>query len=101
MQSYDKEHSRQVRVAIRHVLLDVWDPIGVREEPFAQDEYDGYLGDLYALLLRKANEVEVEEYLNWVQFERMGRNKSIAVSNRTRRAVSALRAISLIKPSQE
>jgi hypothetical protein len=35
-----KENSRRIRVAIRHVFLDVWDAIGIADEPMAQDEYD-------------------------------------------------------------
>ena len=31
--------------------MDVWDPIGVKDEPNAQDEYDGYLGGVYELLV--------------------------------------------------
>lgn len=29
---------------LRRVLLNVWDPIGVRDAPQAQDEYDDYAG---------------------------------------------------------
>jgi len=47
----EKYESRRIRVAIRHVLMDVWDPIGVKDEPNAQDEYDGYLGGVYELLV--------------------------------------------------
>lgn len=31
--------------------MDVWDPIGVKDEPNAQDEYDSYLGGVYELLV--------------------------------------------------
>jgi hypothetical protein len=34
----DKATSRRVRAQIRHALLNVWDPIGIKEEPNAQDE---------------------------------------------------------------
>jgi hypothetical protein len=45
-----KSTSRRIRVQIRHVLLEVWNPIGIRDEPNAQDEYDGYVGlILYSL----------------------------------------------------
>jgi hypothetical protein len=46
----DKVQSRRIRVEIRHVLMDVWDPIGVKDEPNAQDECDGYIGKLFELL---------------------------------------------------
>ncbi len=39
----EKYESRRIRVAIRHALMDVWDPIGIKDEPNARDEYDGSL----------------------------------------------------------
>jgi hypothetical protein len=50
----EKYESRRIRVAIRHVLMDVWDPIGGKGEPNAQDEYDDYLGGVYELLVSGA-----------------------------------------------
>ena len=41
----EKYESRRIRVEIRRVLLMVWDPIGIRDESNAQDEYDGYWGE--------------------------------------------------------
>ena len=35
----DKYESRRIRAEVRRVLSDVWDPIGVKDEPNAQDEY--------------------------------------------------------------
>jgi hypothetical protein len=49
--------------AIRRVLLDEWDPIGVRDEPAAQCEYDGYALALYGLLARGATDDDLAEYL--------------------------------------
>jgi hypothetical protein len=43
----EKYESRRIRVEIRRVLLTVWDPIGIRDESNAQDEYDGYLGGVF------------------------------------------------------
>ena len=68
----DKYDSRKIRVQIRHVLLEVWDPIGVKDEPNAQDEYDGYLGDVYELLVNGAPDAKIAKYLHWVVFDRMG-----------------------------
>ncbi len=34
--------------------MSEWDPIGVKDLPEAADEYDGYLGDVYALIVRDA-----------------------------------------------
>lgn len=49
----DKYESRRIRTEIRRVLMTVWDPIGVRDEPNAQDEYDSYLGGVFGLLTRR------------------------------------------------
>jgi len=68
----DKYESRRIRSAIRAVLLAVWDPIGVQDEPNAQDEYDVYLGDVYELLISTATDAEIKKYLDWVATERMG-----------------------------
>jgi hypothetical protein len=68
----DKEESRRIRVQIRHVLLGVWDPIGIRDEPNAQDEYDGYIGELYELITANAPESELIEYLYLAVHDHMG-----------------------------
>lgn len=57
---------------IRHVLMDVWDPIGVKDEPNAQDEYDGYIGRLYELLVGHADDVQLIDYLHWAVHDHMG-----------------------------
>ena len=49
--------------AIRRVLLEEWDPIGVRDEPAAQREYDGYALALYGLLARGATDDDLAQYL--------------------------------------
>jgi hypothetical protein len=49
--------------AIRRVLLDEWDPAGVREQPEAQHEYDDYALALYGLLARGATDDDLAEYL--------------------------------------
>ena len=89
----DKQDSRRIRSAIRGVLLEVWDPIGVRDAPYAQDEYDGYLGQIYDLLVSNAPDSKIAEYLYWVAHERMGFEPEHA--NRTEPTVRALRQIPL------
>lgn len=48
-----------------------WDPIGVKDEPNAQDEYDGYLGDVFVLLTSGAGDDRLLEYLWHVVTDRM------------------------------
>lgn len=67
----EKNVSRQVRVQIRNVLLDVWDPIGIANEPNARDEYDGYIGDVFELLANGGTDSEIASHLLRIVHERM------------------------------
>lgn len=91
---FDKYESRRIRVDIRRVLMQVWDPIGVKGEPNAQDEYDGYLGNVYELLVSGASDGRIAEYLCWVVNERMGLTAKIGDMAET---VTALRQIQIPK----
>ncbi len=88
----DKYESRRIRVEIRHVLMRVWDPIGVRDEPNAQDEYDGYLGNVYELLVGGASDERIAQYLCSVITERMALRATVDGMVDT---VAALRRIQL------
>ncbi|MGA9585968.1 MAG: hypothetical protein WBQ95_11615 [Terracidiphilus sp.] len=68
----DKAESRRIRVEMRHVLLEVWDPIGIKDEPNAQDEYDGYIGKLYDFLVSHADDSQLIDYLYWAVHDNMG-----------------------------
>jgi hypothetical protein len=59
----DKDESRRIRNEIRRILLQYWDPIGIKDEPLAQDEYDAYLGSICELLLRGATDEDVSNHL--------------------------------------
>ena len=67
----EKEESRRIRGEIRGVLLNVWDPIGIKDEPQAQDEYDDYLGQIFELLTQQKSDDAIADYLIWVVNERM------------------------------
>jgi hypothetical protein len=49
--------------AIRQILLEDWDPIGVRHIREAQHEYDAYVPQLEQLLSEGASTREIFEYL--------------------------------------
>jgi hypothetical protein len=68
----DKSESRKIRIEIRRVLLDVWDPIGIKDEPKAQDEYDGYLDGVYELLISNASDENIQNHLRQIVTEQMG-----------------------------
>lgn len=64
--------ARRYHDAIAKVLLDVWDPIGVKEDlPESTDEYDHYVGQVYALLIRRRPVHEVFDLLWWIETEHM------------------------------
>lgn len=86
----DKATSRRIRVQIRHVLLDVWDPIGVKDEPNAQDEYDGYVGPIFDLLSGGATDQQLTDRLLYFVNDRMGLQATL---EQMRPTIRALRAI--------
>jgi hypothetical protein len=92
----DKYQSRFIRAKVREVLLSTWDPIGIAGEPNAQDEYDSYIGNIYDLLVSKAADAALVDYLYWAVHENMGLDA--ASKEDMRDTVSALRKIDLSAP---
>ncbi|HKF51514.1 MAG TPA: hypothetical protein VKB26_04325 [Candidatus Acidoferrales bacterium] len=68
----DKHEAKRITSEIRLVLLDIWDPIGVKDEPNAQDEYDCCLGGLFRLLTTHGTDDQIAEYLLQQETEHMG-----------------------------
>jgi hypothetical protein len=58
--------------AIGRVLREDWDPIGVKDEPMAQDEYDCQIGAVYRLLVSGASAQQIAEHLHRIEAEHMG-----------------------------
>ncbi len=58
--------------AVSEVLHYVWDPIGVAGVPGARDEYDGYVGDVCALLWRGADAEGLAAHLVGIADASMG-----------------------------
>lgn len=98
----DKEKSLDIRAHIRQTLMSKWDPIGVSAEPNAVDEYDSYLGDVYALLERRATDREISCHLQDVETRRMGlvdgNGKPLVPAIHRAEAVSALQLLSSLFP---
>jgi len=67
-----ERRAQEIQDAIRAVLLREWDPIGVRDVPEAQDEYDGYVGGVYRLLASGAAAPELAEHLARIERDSMG-----------------------------
>ena len=58
--------------AIKAALLNEWDPIGVKDIPEAQDEYDSYAPHIYTLLVTNRPKHEFVEHLLWLETTHMG-----------------------------
>jgi hypothetical protein len=80
------DRAQRYHEAIRAVLLREWDPIGVSQFAEAQDEYDGYIHDIYAMLIRHEAKTKVFDHLWWIETEHIGlygnRQKTEAIAER-------------------
>ena len=70
--NHQARQARGIQEQIRQILLNDWDPIGIRDVPEAQDEYDSYAGGVYRLLADGASPVEVAKHLARIEGEQMG-----------------------------
>jgi len=66
------DRARVLHQAIKKVLLEEWDPIGVGDIPEAQDEYDSYVPEIYKMLVSGKPKYDIFEYLWWLETEHMG-----------------------------
>jgi hypothetical protein len=57
---------------VRTLLLSEWDPIGVRDEPAAQDEYDAYAAVIVDMINAGRSETELADYLVSLETDAMG-----------------------------
>lgn len=67
-----EERAKQIQQSIGDVLLHEWDPIGVQDEPQAQDEYARYIGGVYRLLASDASDEQLVNHLWQIETVRMG-----------------------------
>jgi hypothetical protein len=91
----DKYQSRRIRVGIRRVMLSVWDPIGIKDERNAQEEYDSYLGGVYQVLISGGSDEPIADHLWRIVTEQMG--LSAARKADMAGTVNALRDIKLLE----
>src|SRR5881409_804374 len=67
-----EERAREIQRSIAEVLLRNWDPIGVRDHPQAQDEYDAYVGGVYRLIASGATARQIAEHLVRIETDQLG-----------------------------
>ena len=67
-----RQRTKRYHQAIKNILLNEWDPIGVSGIPEAQDEYDSYVPGIYKRLISRSQENEIFEYLWEIETQYMG-----------------------------
>ena len=70
--------------SIRSVLMQEWDPIGVRGVPEAADEYDNYIIPVSQILRERRSEKALLDYMEWM-LDRMG----LAASRKSLQPIAA------------
>ena len=81
-----QERERRLRRVCK-ILLEVWDPIGVADEPAAQDEYDSYAAGVLELVVERAPESAVAEHLLKIEREWMALAGDVVRAKRAARAL--------------
>src|SRR4051812_298760 len=80
------ERAQRYHKAIQDILLREWDPIGSADNSHAQDEYDAYIHEIYALLIRHISKPQLFEHLWWIETVHMGlygnRGKTEAIADK-------------------
>ena len=66
------DRAKVLHQKIRDILLNEWDPIGVRSIAEANDEYDGYVPTIYKMIISRKPAYEIFEYLLWLEGTHMG-----------------------------
>jgi hypothetical protein len=57
---------------VQMILLQEWDPIGVKDIPEASDEYDRYVSNLCRMLCMGESTANIYSHLRWIETERIG-----------------------------
>ncbi|MGL4825435.1 MAG: hypothetical protein ACRC4G_04480 [Alphaproteobacteria bacterium] len=71
--NYSNYHDAHIEKQIAQLLLEDWDPIGIKNIPEAKNEYDDYAGDLCKILAKEKNpEQRLLDYLTWLETVHMG-----------------------------
>ena len=86
-----KKQELRLRAAIGQVLLHDWDPIGIRLNSLAADEYHSYISGVFRLLAGDASEQKITDHLR--QLERVGMGLSSAEEARSAEAARRLKNI--------
>ena len=64
--------SKRMLGAVRRVLWETWDPIGVNDHADASTEYDSYAPTIVGMLLRGCTAHDLERHLSTLETDSMG-----------------------------
>ena len=93
----DPDDWRAIERRIRGVLKAHWDPIGVAN--LVDDEYDSYIGGIYALINRSASDEDVARHLQALETGAMGLHGT-SLERLVRVAVELRRAVMPPRPER-
>ena len=60
-----------VERAIDQMLLDQWDPLGVKADPAKHDSYTPYAHEVFGLLARGASDVQIARALHRIESDEL------------------------------
>lgn len=80
----DRRRVKLIEDSIRKILMDEWDPIGVRGVPEASDEYDHYIGQVDRIASSGGSAAEIAGCLERIEREEI----EVCTSPDTRMRVS-------------
>lgn len=87
-----QQRAKKITSDIRQVLVDDWDPIGIKGFG-PDDEYDSYIAGIYRLLLKNPNEDEIVDHLCSIEIEEIG--STIKEKNQLRSVAKRLLGITV------
>ena len=58
-----EKQALEIQDSIRQILFWEWDPIGIADEEWPEDEYDAYIAPVYRILVSSRSEDDLIEYL--------------------------------------
>ena len=68
-----RARATEIAEAIRDVLVNDWDPIGVMDDPdWPRDEYDSYIGQIHAFLERGESAEFLARHLCFIEDKLIG-----------------------------
>lgn len=90
----DKYESPENRRIVRALLMEEWDPIGVRGIPAASNEYDRYADTVYVMMMDgNANAADIEDYLVEIASNYIGLGRKPYILERSRSVAGKLIAL--------